>query len=203
MTKIAINATDLIGSLAGSKKSASKKPSKPVINDPAINQAIEDFVTASQAAKTAEAQAQTAKAQIDASIGPKRLALCVNNAAVVPSVSVNNRLTFTQMRRWSKVPAEHAAELNEVFGDDADRFFQSTLSIGLSKSSANDEAVLQKLVDALGPEFIGQHFEISRDMEVTEAFHNAWSTDASVQEKAQPFLDSEILRIASSSLKVS
>jgi hypothetical protein len=143
-----------------------------------------------------------AKEQIVSTVRPKRLEACVVAGKVLPSVTVNNRLTYTQTCKYSNVPEERKESLQDAFGDTFELYFADTLSIGLKKEAANNEEVLEKLLEALGPEFFAMHFDVKRDLVVQEAFHHDYSVRVEVQETAQPFLDEETIRPYSPSLKV-
>jgi hypothetical protein len=122
---------------------------------------------------------------------------------VVASVSVNGRLTFTQTSRYSTVPEARAEALAAAFGDQAARYFKPTLSISLKAASANNEAVLTRLIEALGGDFFQANFDVKRDYLVDASFHNDYSTKPEVQAIAQPFIDEQTIRPYSPSLKIS
>lgn len=197
------NPLDLINQMAGKPKTAKSKSSKPGIDDPEIDEAINTFITQKAAAETAETLRDQAKDQIIARVGPMRLALCVANSAVAPSVLVNGKLTLTQTCKYCVVPQERAEDLAAAFGDDFDRFFRQTLGISLKPDSANNPEVLTALIERLGPEFFQEHFAVRRDLVVTDVFHNAYTTKPDVQETAKPFLDDQTIRPYAPSLRIS
>ena len=195
-----VAALDLVSSMAA--KPAKKGSSKPVIEAPELSEVIDTFIVRKQEAETAQALCDAAKEQIVSFVRPKRLELCVRHGKVLASVSLNNKITFTQTCRYSKVPEARQEAIAEAFGEDTDRYFKTTLSLGLKSDSANDEAVLTKLVESLGTEFFSTHFEVSRDLLVQDAFHNDYCTRKEVQERAEEFIEEETIRPYSPSLKV-
>ena len=137
-----------------------------------------------------------------AAVAPQRLRLCQEQGKVLPSISVNSRLTYTQTGRYSTVPEARKEALQSAFDSTFGRYFHDTLAISLKPTSANNEAVLIRLVETLGPEFFAAHFDVKRDLLVQEAFHNDYSTRADVAEVAQPFIDEQTIRPYSPSLKI-
>lgn len=197
------SALDLVNQMAGAAKTPAKKPSKPTLRDPQLDQAIDQFIAAKQQEETAHALKLAAEDQLMEAARPFRLEASEQAGQVVASISVNGRITATQQCRYSAIPEDAAGELEAAFGDDADRFFDTTLKIGLNRESANDEAVLRVLVERLGPEFFQQHFEVSRDRLVRPAFHAAYSTDPAVRKTAAPFVEGAVIRPAKMSFRVS
>lgn len=197
------SAADLIGKMAQKPKTSAKAATgKPEVNDPALDAQIDTFVEQKRNMETAKAMMDSAKAQILAECEPERLAACVRDRKVHASVAVNGRLTMTQMRRYSKIDQGATDELAEAFGDDFGDYFEATLAIALAPGSANDDAVLEELIEKLGPEFFEKHFEVRRDLVVKEAFHTAYCTDENVQKKAAPFVQSQVIKNAAASLKI-
>jgi hypothetical protein len=191
----------LVNSLAATKKGAAKD-SKPAIFDDSLAPVIETYITRKSEAETATALMEAAKEQIVSFVRPKRLEACAAAGKVIASLSVNNRLTFTQTCRYSNVLQERGDALREAFGESFARYFADTLSISLKRESANDESVLTKLVESLGGEFFAANFDVRRDLIVKDAFHNDYSCRPEVTELAQPFLDEQTIRPYAPSLKV-
>lgn len=77
------------------------------------------------------------------------------------------------------------------------------MKIALKPESANNEAVLTKLIDTLGAEFFQAHFDVSRPLLVTEQFHHDYTTRSDVQRVAQPFLDEETIKPHAPGLRLS
>ena len=200
-TPAASAAMSLIAGMAG-KSTAAAKSKKPEVNDPSLDLVIKEYITRKAEAETAKALADSSAEQIIATVRPLRLQACVEAGKVLPSVSVNGALTYTQQCRYSAVPEERAEALAAAFGDAMDRYFKPTLKIELKTASANDEAVLTKLVEALGVDFFQAHFGVKRDLLVQDAFHNDHSTRPEVQAAAQPFIDEQTIRPYSPSLKI-
>lgn len=207
MSATVANPLDLIAQMAAAPKAGKdKKPSKPEIDlSPELEAAAKEFITQKALEETAKARCAAAKDQLLAAAGPRRLAWCVAQKAVQASVAIVAgavRLTMTQTKQYSKVPEARTADLKAAFGEQYERFFTATMAIGLKPESANNNDVLTALIEKLGPVFFAQHFAVTRDLEVAEAFHNAYTTDASVQAIAKPFIDDQTIKPYSPSFKV-
>lgn len=184
------------------KKPAAKKDTKPAINDPALSEPIAVYIARDQEAKTAQALADAAKDQIVSAVAPRRLDFCREAGAVLSSVTVNGLLTFTQTSRYCNVAEERREALEAAFGENFGRYFADTLTISLKKDAANDERVLSRLLEAIGPEYFAEVFDVRRDLAVRDVFHNEYCTRADVQAIAQPFMDEQTIRPYSPSLKI-
>ena len=194
-------ALNLVAGLAATTKGKAKD-AKPAINDPALAESIETYIARKAEAETATALKDAAAEQIISAVRPRRLEACAAAGKVLASVTVNNRLTYTQTCRYSTVAEERKEALADAFGDAFGRYFADTLAISLKRESANDEAVLSRLIDALGGDFFAEHFEVKRDLLVQEAFHNDYSIRPEVQAIAEPFIDEQTIRPYSPSLKI-
>ncbi len=199
-TTSATSALSRVASLA--KKSPAKKDAKPEIFAPELSESIAVFIARDQEAKTAQALADAAKDQIVSAVAPRRLEACRDAGKVLASVSVNGILTYTQTCRYSNVAEERRDALEQAFGESFDRYFADTLAIGLKKDAANDERVLEKLLEMIGDEFFAEVFDVRRDLAVKEAFHNDYTTRPEVQAIAQPFIDEQTIRPYAASLKI-
>lgn len=202
-SKVKSDPRAMLSSMAGKPKTASSKPSKPVYNDPELDQHVADFIEQKAIEETAKALKLAAHDQITQRVRPFLLEQSIAARKALSSASVNGRLTFTHQNRYSTIPEDRAPAVRKAFGDKADDFFDECFKLSLTEGAANDESVLQTLFDKLGEDFVQKHFVVSRDIKVTAAFHNALWTDRDVQEKAAPFLSDQTIKPASPSLKVS
>ena len=200
-TTTSTSASAFVAGLAKTTKTT-KKDTKPAINDPELSEPIAVYIARDQEAKTAQALADAAKDQIVSAVAPRRLDFCREAGAVLSSVSVNGVLTFTQTSRYCNVAEERREALEMAFGDNFPRYFADTLAISIKKDAANDERVLEKLLELIGPEFFAEVFDVRRDLIVKDVFHNEYSTRADVQAIAQPFMDEQTIRPYSPSLKI-
>jgi len=196
------SAMDLLGSMARAKPAGKAKETKPSLNMPELDSHIATFIAQKAAEETAAALKDAAKDQITMAVGPQRLRLCTEAGVVMPSITVNGRLTFTRDRRYSLVVQERRDDLLDTFGEKFKTYFAETLAISLKPEAAANETVLAEMIEKLGPEFLAQHFDIRRDMSVTEAFHHGYSTDPIVREQAKPFIDDQTIKPYAPSLKI-
>jgi hypothetical protein len=189
---------------AAGKAAASKpkKDAKPEVSDPALDPLIDQIIKSNADAKTAESLQRQAEDQLAAAVAPKRLEFCRDNRRVESSVRINGRLTFIVQNRYSKVDQNHRELVAETYGEqDFGRFFKETYHVELTEGAAQDEAFVEKLVAAIGEEEFLRRFVVRRDLEVTEAFHNALTLEADVEEKSRPLIDAGIVKPAKPSTR--
>lgn len=201
-TRPSSGAKSILSSMAKKPASKSGKSDKPVLQDPLLADSIAAYITHKTAMDTAKALMEVAADQLLSAGRQARLGFCIAAGKVIASIGINNRLTLTQTCKYCVVPEERADDLQAAFGERYEKFFKPTLSIALKAESANNEDVLAALVDAVGAEFIEANFDVRRDVVVQEAYHIAYSTDENVQAIAQPFMDDQVIRPYTASLKI-
>lgn len=206
-TAVRGSAMSLLAGIAATAPAKKGKAEKPELQDPALAESIDSFIKHQAAMESSEALMNAAKGQLTARAREHRYEFCATQGRVVASTSLSAgagkpKLTFTMQNRYSAVPGEHVPALLEAFGEDYQRYFKSAFELKLNDTSANDEAVLAELIEKVGEEFLGKHFAIKQVVKVQEALHGAISVQPDVRKIAQPFLDMEIIKPASASLKV-
>jgi len=194
--------------LGAFEKAAAAKPAKKGKTEKhAFSQdRLDDFVKQWIEAAAAEKQAKQDKAEAEAEILPaaeeERLKASLSSGANQSTVIVNGKLAVSQSKRYTKVPAENLPELREIFGDAAERFFKTRMNVSVKPSIMDNEAKLNELVDAIGAENIEKFFDVVQDIEVTEAFHNARSTDIDVQKKSTRAIEDGLVRPYKAAVKL-
>jgi len=194
---------DLLKQMAGASKkpAAKRKQDKPEVNDPALDQQIDTWTEARREAARHKSLADTAEAQILAAALPAYREACRQAGRHEASAKVNGRLLMTAANRYSAIPQDQEAELQATFGDDFDRYFKSSMRIALTDEAAADEAFLARLIEALGDEF-ARRFVVTRTLTPTEALHLDMVMRPEVEERARPFVESEVIKPAKPSLKL-
>lgn len=206
-TAVKSGAMSLLAGLAATAPAKKGKADKPELQDAALGESIEAFIKHQAAMESAEALMQAAKGQLTARAREHRYEFCATQGKVISSTSLcagpgKPKLTFTMQNRYSAVPGEHVPALQDAFGEKYPLYFKSAFELKLNETSANDEAVLTELIEKVGQEFLAKHFAIKQVVKVQEALHNAITVQSDVRAVAQPFLDQEIIKPASPSLKV-
>lgn len=197
------NALDLIAGLA--KRAPAKKgarPAKPEITEPGLDAAIDQWIAADKEVDKWEGVKTTAEAQILAFARPARLDVCRGMGKVESTVRLNNKVVMTAKCQYSKVAAEHMDALREAFPERFDTYFKLRTRLELLPSATEDPAILQALVDALGPDRFAAVFAVTQYGEVTETFHSDYTLKADVQAAAEPFIESEVVKPYKPSLRV-
>ena len=54
----------------------------------------------------------------------------------------------------------------------------------------------------MGAQFFKKHLTVKHGIKVTDAFHSAMLLDGAVREKAQPFIDGQVIKPYSPSIKL-
>lgn len=166
------------------QKATKAKPAKHEFHDETLDRAVSQWISA----KARKDQAEQELAEAEGDILPKaevaRVEASVNAGSNQTTVVVNGKLSVSQSVRYRTVKAESVAELQEIFGDNAPRYFRTKLMIKVKDSVAENEALCQALVEAIGAENIGKYFDVTESVEVTEAFHTERSTDPKLAKKA-------------------
>lgn len=195
------SAFDAMAAIATAKPK-SKKSDKPSFHEPDLADAVTTFIDMKAAMDSAEVLMNQAGDQIRARGVQRRLEASIAARANVSTVVLNDLLTVTVQNRYSAVPEDQRTAVEAAFGPMFPQFFEATFAIALKPGSANDEAVLAHMIEALGAEFITTHFDIRRDLKVRPTFHDAYSTSRELQETAQPLFASQIIKHASPTIKV-
>lgn len=191
----------VLAMVAGMATTKPKKDAKPEVSDPSLDGLIEKRIEQKRALDDAEAALMTTDDQLIAAIGPKRLEACRRMGKVESSVRVNKKLTLTQKAQYCEIPQEREADLAAAFGEKARVYFPARVSLSLTDEAAQDEGVLQALVDALGPERFGQVFKAKRTLVVSEAFHTDVTLSEEVEQLAAPFLADQTIKPYRATLK--
>lgn len=189
-------ASALLASMAKSapKKTSGSKPKEGISND-ALNSAIDKWIEADKEVRKWDGIKTTLHAQITGFAKPARLEACRSAGKVESTVTVNGRLNFSQKCQYSKIPAEHQEELTKAFGfKDAANYFKLRTTLSLKPEAVEDAELLGKLIEVLGEDGFAKAFTALQHLEVTETFHADYTLKPAVEKKAQPFLDSEVIK---------
>lgn len=196
-----MSAMDLIKKAAKGPepKSKSKTPSITLNGHEAD---IEDWMKANADKKDAEARQAAAEAKFLDVAEKARVGECRRDGKFHSSVKVNEKILYSTANKYTAIPNEAQAKLDEVFGDKAEDYFKSKTEITLTDAALNDEKILQKLIAAVGEDNFQTYFEVEQHISPTETFHEARSINAEVAEKAQTLIDQGILKQAKASCKL-
>lgn len=187
-------AASILTKMAGRTASGKSKAGKLEVHDPALDTVIDEVVAQKRASETADSLLRQAEDQLGAAIHPERLRLCRQSGRVEASVRVNNRVTFTQQCRYSKVDEEHRAAVEAAFGQRFASFFRLTWSVALTAEAAGNEQLVNELVKLIGEERFMSCFVVRGDLEVTEAFHSAFTLEPEIEKAARPLMDQGVIK---------
>lgn len=163
---------DMLSKTAKTKKPASAKPTMPVIEtDDTVREAVDSFVIAKEAEKTAKATKDVAGTVIidhtkdvqdkDGFSGKFR-----NSYQVKGNI---HTVKFVSSNRFSINP-EDEPELRELLGDDAfEDLFEVKYTVSLKPEVFEDDEMQATLMDLIGEHF-SDFFDTVKTMKVAEGF---------------------------------
>lgn len=187
---------------AATKPSTKKKSDKIELNEPQFDGAIEQWVKAAAAEKTAKADKAEAESEFLDTVEAKRIDASVNAGQNLTTVLLNGKLSISKSKRYSKVEPEHLPALKEIFGEkDAERYFRTRLNVAVKPSVLDSEEKAAKLIELIGPH-IEEFFDVVETLEVMEVFHNERSTNPDVAEKAGKAMDERLIKNAKAAVKL-
>ncbi len=188
----------LLSDMAGSAPAKKKGADRLTLTDPALDPDCRGFVEADQKADEWASKRDTHAAQIRAAAGPGRLKACRAAGRVEASIVVNGLVTVAQKNQFSLIDPAHRPALDEAFGEDAKRYFIDSMDVAFTDEVTGDEQALRSLVGALmsvlGAERFKASFKVTRRVKVSEAFYIDWTLNPDVAAKADPLIQSEIIK---------
>lgn len=195
-----VSALDLV---LGMGKSATKgKPAKTkVAADDGVSKLLTEYFEHDRMAKSHKASAETVRDQIISHARPLFYDACKTAGKALSSVRIGNG-TMTVTNNYSTINPDEGEALAESFGDNYPTYFRRHIELSVNKESANDDAFLAELIGLVGVEFFQKHFAVKHGIKVTDAFHSAMLLDGAVREKAQPFIDGQVIKPYSPSIKL-
>lgn len=169
---------------AAAPKATKAKPAKHEFHDKALEKAVSQWISAKGRMQQAEQELAEAEAEILPKAEEARIEASMTAGSNQTTVVVNGKLSVSQSMRYRTVKAEAMADLSEAFGENAPRYFRTKLSIKVKETVADNEALCQALVEAVGAENIGKYFDVTESVEVTEAFHTERATNPKMAKRA-------------------
>ena len=173
---------------------AKKKGGTPEASMPDLDNAVEAWLAADVAEKEAKAAKVAAESAILDPVEHERLKESLAAGSVHSSVKVNGKIIVSTKNAYSAVDPAVVPQLEEIFGEDSKKYFKEKMKIALNDKALNDEAIIKKLVDAVGEENINEYFDVKQVVEVSDSFHTDRSTDPKVASKAQAAIEQGMIR---------
>jgi hypothetical protein len=196
-----LDAFKKVASAPAAKKS---KSTTPVVELEELSDQVKTWVEAKKNEKDAKARLSGAGEEIKPVAEEARRKICMDTGNYASSVKIKaggETITMSTKNAYSKIPTEQAPQLDEIFGEDKDKFFKEKMTIALTDAAMNDEEIVNKLVEAVGAENLAKYFDIKQFIEPTEALHTQRSTDAKVAAMADRAINEGVLRPYSPSFR--
>lgn len=192
---------DLVLSM-GKKSTAKAKPAKAAVSvDAGMTKLLDEYFMNDRLAKSHKAAAETARDQIVAQAKPCFYEACKNAGKALSSVSLGKG-TMTVTNNYSLIDADEGDALSHAFGEQFSMFFRRSIEMSVSKDVSNDDDFIKDLVERVGVDFFQKYFVVKSGLKVTDAMHAALSLDEGVREIAQPFIDGQVIKPYSPSIKL-
>jgi CxxC motif-containing protein len=157
-------------------------------------------------AAASEKQAKTDKAEAEAEFLPavedERVSASIGAGTNLTTVILNGKLAISKSKRYSPVTKEALPELNEIFGENAKRFFKTRMDVSVKDEWLKSDEKAQELIDAIGAENVQKFFNIKTSVVVTDAFHTERSTNQDVAVKAKKAIDEKLVKPYKAAVKL-
>lgn len=185
------------------KTTASKKKvDRPEICDPALDEAVANWLEAKKAEVSAESAKKLAEAEFLDPAVAKILEASNETGEPQSSVSINGKIMISIQERYGKIAIENLPRLCEIFGEEEGQsYFHEKMEITLTEAALADESIMNKLAKAVGDENIEKYFEVKRYMTPRPNFHHDRLTKKSITAKARRAMDEGILTTPKGAVK--
>lgn len=177
--------------LAQPKAPAKKTTNIPVIAAPeSIVGDILDWAKKNEIIKNAESDRSAAESLILPVAEKCRVEASTEKGENLASVRLDAGkvvVTITTKCMYSAIAPTELPALQQAFGQDYDKFFETK-----EKIEVREDADLDALIALVGPERLQEFFAVSNTTKPTQAFHDARSTNPNIAATAEPFMGTTI-----------
>lgn len=174
MAKKKVNPLDIVAAAAKKKPAKKSKSATPIIEvkDPQVIAALKGWKDAKEREKDAASERKMLE-EVMLPFGTKaRRDLIQQEGKHLTAVKLKAdeaQVTMKTSKAYSAIPTDNEDELTEIFGDDFDRYFQTTTAITFKAGATNNSEILQKIVDAVGADQFSEIFDVEQVIKVTDA----------------------------------
>lgn len=187
---------------AAKKPATKKKSDKVELNDSQFDSAIDQWVKAKAAEKQAAQDMSEAENEFLGACEEARITGSTEAGQVLTTVLLNNKLSVSKSKRYSKVDSEQLPNLVQIFGEaNAERYFRTRLAVSVKPEVLASEEKAAKLIELIGPH-IDEFFDVVESMEVMEIFHTERSTNPQIAEQAKKAMDEGLIKNAKAAVKL-
>lgn len=183
--------------LAKKTQPAKKRNAHPEFEDESLAANIGAFYEAKKTEKTAKAQMRKAEQLILEKASKARGQYCQDNGRYESSVKMSadgQKVTVKFPNRYSKISSDDMDAINEIFGDETERYFKEKTSVTMTEVAMNDEKFIDEMIETLGEDKFGRYFNVEEHIEVAKSYHESRVIDPKLAEKHQEAVDSGLVR---------
>lgn len=203
--KPTVNVSDLLKKAAVKLPPKKGKDEKPtIVVDEDMQQPIAEFLEAYKNASDAAAQKNSAEALFLPVAEQERLKFSVENGKLESTVKLQapaGTIMVSISNAYSKIDPAVKSNLDEIFGDDTDKYFVEETEVALNDAAFKDEGIIEKLIEAVGQENFNKYFKVKQYLTVTEVYHTARATDPEVQAKHEIAVAAQLVKCNKASAK--
>lgn len=197
------SAVDILKSLGAKPKPADNKKQKPTFAvDEILTQLIDEYLEHAEKAKDEKTFADNYRDEIVSRARPIYHEACRREGKAISSIKIG-KVTMEVKNMYTSISYDQSQSLADAFGEDYGRYFRAVTELSIKKTSVEDADVLLHLVQGLGVDFFNEHFDQKTVLKVKEPLHSDIQTRPDIRDKAQPFIDAQIIKPYSPSLKLS
>lgn len=191
---------DVDSLLAATAKPAAAKVAKPrVSSNDQIDQLAQEYLKFKADADAAKKMADIRRDDVVALVRPGFYDACAKGGKSLSSIQVGKvAVTFTC--NYSGIPLGEKNNLQEVFGDEYDRYFREETELTIKTTDVG--AVVKELVSKLGIEFFKEHFVTKQVIKVNAILHDDINTNPVVRAQVQPLIEGGVIKPYSPSIKL-
>lgn len=191
-----------IFSKVAAKDPKGPKSKTPIVEIPALEVSIKEWLKADADADDAKSRKELAETVILPAAEDARVKECRRDGEFHSSVKLNGHVLVSTQSRYSDIASEDYGNLEKVFGDKTDDFFKPKMEITLTEAALADEKILQKLISAVGQENLNTYFKVKQYIKPSDQLHEQRALNAEVGAKAKQLMDAGILKPYKSAVKI-
>lgn len=181
-----------------------KKKIVPVVNiaDEKLEQAINDLKKACRATERAKALREKAE-EVILPVGLKeKRKLSREREELQSSIVLNDKVEVTGKNRYSSIDFKKKRALQAVFGDDYSKYFETDVTISLTKEVKEKPTKLRELIKLIGKDKFNEFLVIDKCIKVKDEFHNDLELNTDVEKRASDFIKEGSICPAKASCKL-
>lgn len=191
---------------AGPKKKKDENPTVDLPNTDANKQALEAWLKHKREERSASAKRKKEQEKLMGPAIAARTEWCLANKftkAVKIKVGDTEPIGIAFQAKYGAISTDDTERLQEIFGDDYDRCFETITEVSLKEDAMKEvaaaaaedrEGPLDKIIAAIGPAKFAEIFEVKQSVKPTDALDQGRVTDKALNQMASRAIEEELLK---------